>query len=211
MKKFKTLIEDVVGKKAIFTFARMNPPTRGHEFLLNCLLQTSKTVDATPFIFLSQTHDNKKNPLSFEEKIKYIDMSMPFATPYISKDKSIRTPFDAIAALGNAGYKDITMVVGSDRLQEFQSAVGKYVNHPDATLSLPITKFHAVSVGNRDSNATNLSGISSSKMREAAANNNFSIFKRGIPSQLSDRFAKQLFDTIRANLIGKNFSNETAE
>lgn len=194
----KTLFEVKRQKKAVFTFGRMNPPTLGHEKLIKKVLSVAKQHSATPFIFVSHTQDAKKNPLTHKEKIKYLGLGVPDADDYLSTKKDIKTPFQALEHLIELGYTDVIMVVGQDRVTEFEKSIGNYVNHEDPDKSFDLASFGVVSAGDRDPDAGGAQGISGSKMRQFAADNKFKEFKRGVPSNLSDKYAKEMFDTLRA-------------
>lgn len=196
----KTLSEVKKQKKAVFTFGRMNPPTLGHEKLIKKVLSVAKQNGATPFIFVSQTQDGKKNPLSYKDKLKYIGLGVPEADKHLSDEKSIKTPFQALQHLIEIGYTDVIMVVGQDRVSEFKNSIGNYVNHEDPDKSFELNSFDVVSAGERDPDADGAEGMSGTKMRQLAATNKFKEFKRGVPSNLSDKYARELFDTLRQSM-----------
>ena len=197
-KTYEQLKESLYGKKAIFTFGRMNPPTKGHELLVKRVVGAAQTYGATPFIFVSQSQDNRKNPLSWADKVKYLSLGVPEAAKYIDKGGKVRTPFDAIERLAKLGFTDVVMVVGSDRVAEFKNTIGRYLNHPDASKSLPISKFEVISAGDRDPDADDVTGLSASKMRKAVSNNDLKTFLTGIPSHLSVKFGTEMFKKIQA-------------
>lgn len=193
----KTLNE-VRGKKtAVFAFGRMNPPTSGHEKLIKKVLEVAKKNNATPFIFVSHTQDSKKNPLTSKQKIKYISLGIPEADKCLVYDTSVKTPFDALKYIENKGFSDAILIAGSDRVQEMKSSLSKYVNHPDPEKRFTLDSFDAVSAGDRDPDADGVTGMSASKMRAAVVANDFNLFKSGVPSKLSVRFAKEMFKDIK--------------
>ena len=196
----KLLNEIVKTKKAVMSFGRMNPPTIGHEKLINKLLSTANSTNSTPFLFLSQTQDSRKNPLSSKDKEKYISLGVPKISKNIVNDSSIKTPFDAIKLLEHMGYTDIVMVVGQDRVGEFKKVIGKYLNHPDPLKSLNLQSFNVISAGDRDPDSDLVFGMSASKMRDFARRNDFNSFKEGTPSKLSLKYQKELFDKIRKSI-----------
>lgn len=196
----RTLAEVVKKKKAVFAFGRMNPPTSGHEKLIHKVLDVAKKNNATPFIFVSHTQDPKKNPLTSKQKVKYLKLGIPSAENYIVYNTSVKTPFDALKYLEDKGYTDVVLVAGSDRVQEMKSALSSYINHPDPEKRFTLDSFDAVSAGDRDPDADGVTGMSASKMRAAATENNYKLFKSGVPSHLSDRFAREMFDAIRTSM-----------
>ena len=82
------------------------------------------------------------------------------------------------------------MIAGSDRVPEFQKLLDKY-NGKDFTFKT----VKVVSAGERDPDADGVAGMSASKMRLLAKNDDFNGFKRGLPTGY--RGAKQLFNDVR--------------
>ena len=116
------LIEE--DKTVYFTFGRMNPPTSGHEKLMN---ELSKKSGSNPYrVYLSQSTDNKKNPLNYNYKIKTVRKFFPKHARSVMLDKKVKNVFDAATKLYSEGYKNINMVVGSDRINEFKKLLEKY-------------------------------------------------------------------------------------
>ena len=107
-----------------FTFGRMNPPTIGHEKLMTKLSEKS---GKNPYrVYLSHSQDAKKNPLTFNEKVKYARKMFPKHARQIMSDMKVKTVFDAATKLYNEGFKKVAMVVGSDRINEFSALLNKY-------------------------------------------------------------------------------------
>jgi hypothetical protein len=192
----KNLFE-ITQKKAVITFGRMNPPTIGHEKLINKVMELASKNNATPFIFVSRTQDSKKNPLTSSQKIRYLGLGIPHAKKFIINDKSVRTPFEALKHVELLGYSDIIFVVGDDRKVEFKKSITPYLNHPDPNKSFNLQSFKIVSAGSRDADSDGVEGMSASKMRDAAIKNNYKLFKSGVPSNLSDKFSKEMFIDVR--------------
>lgn len=193
----KTLTEIKGSKKAVFAFGRMNPPTNGHEKLIDTVIDIAKKNNATPFVFLSHTQDAKKNPLTSNQKMKYIILGIPHAEGVVINNPSIRTPFEAIKHLENKGYGDIILVSGDDRVKEYKKSITPYINHPDPNKSFNLSSFKVVSAGKRDPDSDGVTGISASKMRQAVSDDDFKTFKSGVPSNLSDKYAKEMFNQIK--------------
>ena len=124
--KYKSFTEYVTEatKEVTFTFGRFNPPTIGHEKLLNAVNKTAR--GSKYIVFASQTNDNKKNPLEYTSKIKTMRKMFPRHARSIVLDKSIRNIFDILTKLYNEGHNKITMVVGSDRVTEFETLTNTY-------------------------------------------------------------------------------------
>ena len=190
MKSYSQLLKEIKKERsAVFTFGRMNPPTKGHEENILSIIKTAQQQNARPFIFVSQSNDAKKNPLTHKQKLKYLRLGIPSAKKFISSDKKIRTPFDALGMLVESGFTNITFVVGDDRLDDFGPKMKSFLakNHPDV-------QFTAVSSGARKAT------ISGTKMRQAVADDNFAMFFKNVPSKLSRRFAEEMFQDVRKGL-----------
>ena len=199
MKSFLELTEEKTKKLAIL-FGRMNPPTKGHEENVEGLKSLAAKQGADHLVIASHSQDAKKNPLSHKDKIKYLGLGVPEADNHLSDEKSIKTPFQALQHLIEIGYTDVIMVVGQDRVSEFKNSIGNYVNHEDPDKSFELNSFDVVSAGERDPDADGAEGMSGTKMRQLAATNRFKEFKRGVPSNLSDKYARELFDTLRQSM-----------
>jgi len=194
----KTLLRGEKEKTAVITFGRFQPPTTGHAKLVDAVVSVSKKLGADAFVFPSRTQDSKKNPLSPKDKIKWMKKFFPGVK--IVDDRNAVTVFKAIESLINKGYTSITLVVGGDRVDEFEKTIRPYVNNPDPKKSLNLDNFEVVSAGERDPDAEDVTGMSASKMRDAVSRNSFSEFLNGIPKHVSDRFASELFDLLRKNM-----------
>jgi len=172
---------------------RLNPPTSGHAKLVSKL--TSLQGDS--IIFLSQSQDKKKNPLAWSDKVKFVKKL--FKGVKVSTNKDIKTPFQAIQELSKK-YDNINMVVGSDRVKQFENMVKPYINNPDSNDPIMLKgEFKIISAGERDPDADGATGMSASKMREFAKNNDFGNFAKGIDG-LNDIDIKTLFDLVKTNL-----------
>lgn len=182
-------------KQIFFTFGRMNPPTIGHEKLLDVL---SKKSGANPYrVYLSQSQDAKKNPLEYSEKIKIARKMFPKHARSIILNKNIKNIFDILVSLFDEGYKNITMVVGEDRVNEFDILINKYNGTKGRHGFYNFQNIDVVSAGQRDPDAEGATGMSASKMRAAATDGNYTSFTSGLPKAVSTSDAKKIYNTIR--------------
>ena len=150
--------------KATFTFGRFNPPTEsGHGKLVSAVQAHAEKTGGRHYIFLSHSQDSKKNPLSHGEKVGAMNRLFPTAN-VVSRGK-VRTAIDAMKHLEKQGHTHVTMVVGSDRVDNFHSLLNKY-----RTKEYPgIKKVNVVSAGQRDPDAEGTEGMSASKLRGLVA------------------------------------------
>lgn len=187
------LIEE--DKVAYFTFGRMNPPTIGHEKLMDSL--AAKAGRNPYFVFMSQSQDAKKNPLNYNAKVKHVRKMFPKHARRVLINKRVRTFFEAASALYDQGYKSLVAVVGSDRVREFDTLLNKYNGVKGQHGFYNFKNISVVSAGERDPDADGVSGMSASKQRENASKNDFPAFSQGLPKSMSNRDAKKLFLDIR--------------
>ena len=177
-------------KKVSFTFGRFNPPTTGHEKLIKALAAQGGTI----MVFPSQTQDPKKNPLPFPKKVAYMRKMFPRYAKNIIVSKA-RQVFEISNILYDQGYTDVTMVVGSDRVKEFETLLNKYNGKKGTHGFYDFNSIKVVSAGDRDPDADDVSGMSASKMRAAAGENDYDSFKKGLPSGFKQ--GEKLFKDVR--------------
>ena len=193
----KTFLE-AKGDTAVFTFGRFNPPTTGHEKLIDALAkQQSKNGGSLMYVYPSHSQDAKKNPLPHARKIAYMKKMFRKYARNIITSKS-RNVFDIAVELHNKGHRAIVMVVGSDRVQEFDRLLNQYNGVEGKHGYYGFDDIRVVSAGERDPDAEGVEGMSASKMRAAAAQGDFNSFQMGLPRNFGD--AKKLFDDIRKNM-----------
>jgi len=190
------LIEE--DKIAYFTFGRLNPPTIGHEKLMDALAKQAGRNDY--FVFVSQTQDKKKNPLDYNAKVKHIRKMFPRHARRVMINKKVRTAFDAASFLYDKGYRSVVMVVGSDRVTEFQTLLEKYNGKEGKHGFYNFQSISVVSAGARDPDAEGVEGMSASKMRQFARDNDFTSFSQGLGTTVSNKDAKKLFMDVRSGM-----------
>lgn len=144
-------------KTAVLVFGRMNPPTSGHEKVVNKVRSIAQKEKGDPFVYLSHTQDPKKDPLDYSTKIRIAQKAFG---PVVKRTKSttIIQVFQEIEAMG---YTRVIFVVGSDRLSgmEFvKKANGKDYNFDEIKIT---------SAGERDPDSNDVDGMSASRAREA--------------------------------------------
>ena len=161
------------------TFGRFNPPTVGHEKLLAKVAREAKSNGGEYRIYPSRSEDPKKNPLDAGTKIKYMRMAYPDHANTIVDNGDMRTIFDVLTALDSDGYSSVNIVVGGDRVSEFNSLAQKYNGE-----LYTFDEIKVVSAGERDPDAEGVEGMSASKMRKAAAEDDFDAFSQGVPEGL---------------------------
>ncbi len=197
IKNFKDyLVEET--KEVYFTFGRMNPPTIGHGKVIDALKSKARGADYR--VYVSQSQDAKKNPLSYSDKIKHLRKMFPSHARQVMVDKKVRTAIEALVSLYNAGYRKINMVVGEDRIREFDTLLNKYNGVKARHGFYNFENINVISAGRRDPDAEGVEGMSASKMRGFAQNNNFQDFAQGLPSKVNNKDARKLFNDVRKGM-----------
>ena len=188
------------------TFGRFNPPTVGHEKLLDKVAKEAKTSGGEYRIYPSRSEDPKKNPLDAGTKVKYMRMAYPDHANSIVDNPDMRTIFDVLTALDSDGYSSVNIVVGGDRVSEFNSLAQKY-NGDLYTFD----EIKVVSAGDRDPDAEGVEGMSASKMRKAAVEGDFDTFDQGIPESLSKKDRETLYLLLRQAMQVEESFDDFAE
>ena len=186
-------------KTAVFSFGRLNPPTTGHQKLLQKIIQTSKQMAGYACMYVSHSQDAKRNPLTAKQKVAYIKKMFPKEARQIEikEDSGIRNAIDIATAL-NGYYENLVMVVGSDRVRDFKTLLNKYNGVESRHGFYKYQSIQIVSAGERDPDAEGVAGMSASKMRAAAASGDYESFSLGLPSNFND--GKGLFKDIRLGM-----------
>ena len=197
MRSFRELIE--AKETVVFGFGRFNPPTIGHEKLIE---KVASVAGSNPFFIYPSHTQGPKDPLPHAKKVAWMRMMFPKYKRNIVADKKAKTAIQIAEKLYNDGYKNLIMVAGSDRLKEFETLLTRYNDAPDKK-GKQLFKFDSVkiiSAGERDPDAEGVSGMSASKMRKAATDGKFDDFKTGIPATLNDADKKKLYFEVRKNM-----------
>ena len=182
-------------REATFTFGRYNPPTIGHEVLFNKVKDIARGGNYR--IYASQTVDQKKNPLEYKSKIKLLRKMFPKHARNIIEDTKVRNVFDVLVQMYDEGFQKVQLVVGSDRIKEFEILLNKY-NGVKGRHGFYKFKINVVSAGERDPDSDGAEGMSASKMRMAAQQNDLKLFSSGLPSNF--KRTEDLFNAVRKGM-----------
>lgn len=183
-------LKEAPSKTAVFGWGRMNPITTGHEKLVKKIQSVARERKATPLVYLTHSQDKKKNPLSYADKVALAKMAF-------GKDIIVSTKANTIIKVMqelSKRFDSVVLVVGQDRIKDFETLLNKY-NGKDYTFD----SIEVVSAGDRDPDAEDVSGMSASKMRAAAAAGQFDKFKQGLPSGLAS-VAQSVYDMVRSGM-----------
>mgnify|MGYP006240362005 FL=1 len=174
-------------------FGRFNPPTIGHEKLLQAAEKAAQGGDFK--IYPSRTQDPKKNPLDPDMKVSYMRKMFPKYEEQIVNDAEMISIFNVLTTAYEDGYKNVNIIVGADRQAEFENLANKY--NKDL---YDFKQIRVISAGVRDADAEGVEGMSASKMRKAVMDDDFEAFKKGTPKGINDGETRTLFDAVRAGM-----------
>ena len=185
----------------VVVFGRFNPPTIGHQKLLDKAAKVATSKGYELRVYPSRSQDKKKNPLTPDMKISYMRQMFPDYADSIIDDKKSKTIFNVLTGSYGEGHDNVIIMVGADRLGEFQGLAHKYNGE-----LYNFNELEVVSAGDRDPDSDDVTGMSASKLRLAAAEGDFVKFAKGVPSTLGNMEKLELFNVLRRSM---NISEDT--
>lgn len=195
---FKEFIQESKDKHAVLAFGRLQPPTTGHEAVVNKVKSVARQHNASHHVVLSHSNDPKQNPLTAKQKVKHAKRFFP-NTNITHSTKEHPNFLKQAEKLHKSGVTHLHMVAGSDRTGEYHKILHKYNGtHKGALFNFKHIKVH--SAGQRDPDAPGTAGMSGSKLRSHAASGNYNEFKKGIPKHVPEHHAKELYHDLRKGM-----------
>jgi hypothetical protein len=185
-------LEEAAKETVTLNFGRFNPPTIGHQKLLDVSMSKGTGVHR---VYATQSIDKNKNPLPYLTKVKFMRKMFPKHARHILMDRKVKTIFDALVIAYEDGYKHLELFVGSDRVLEFEKLVEKYHGKKARHGFYEFESVKVISAGERDPDSDGADGMSASKMRAAAKDNDLISFTKGVPKNWRD--AKNLMTAVR--------------
>ena len=199
MKSYTQFIKEAKKEKvAVVTFGRMNPPTIGHQKLVDQVLRVAQGQKGTPHVFVSHTQKKDKDPLDYKTKIAIAGK----AFGKVVKKDTVNNPFDVVYKMRDEGYTHVFFVAGSDRVPQYNAMFKKYSGHADPEKDIGV-ELQVISAGDRDPDSDGAEGMSASKMRAMAMDNNYEQFSIGAPEKLREPDIKKMFIAVRKAMGAK--------
>ena len=180
-------------KTIVLFFGRANPPHLGHGIAFKKVLDVAKSYQSNHIIYISRSTDKKKNPLSVMRKIFWLKKMFGSRYNFVAANDQIRTFIEAVKAQ-DGKFEQIVVIAGSDRVAEFQKLLNRY----NGTKEFSFDSIKVVSAGERDPDAEGTGGLSATKMRQAAVENDIATIVDGTGLSTSD--AAQLAREVRVGL-----------
>lgn len=207
MKSFLEFLKESVDTH-VLAFGRMNPPTSGHMKVIDTVRNVANQENASHSVVVSHSNNPKNNPLTKEQKIKHLKRYSP-TTNFNSASKEFPTILHHVSNIYNSGKRNLIVVAGSDRVDEYKKLLDKYNGQTAKHGHYNFDSIRVISSGKRDPDSEGTDGMSGTKMRQYASENNFHEFRKGVPEHVSDKHAKELMNDVRygmkleENLISK--------
>jgi len=180
-------------------FGRFNPPHAGHQQLMDIAAASAEQEESDYIIVPSRSQDPKKNPLDADTKVAVMRQMFPQHSERIVNDGANRTIFDVLKKAHNDGYANVRIVAGQDRVKEFDKLSQNYNGQ-----LYQFDAMEVISSGDRDPDSEGVEGLSSSRMRLAAAEGDFKTFRGGLPEGIPRKDAMALFDRVRQSMNVKD-------
>jgi hypothetical protein len=188
--------EPEILKTLTVVFGRFNPPTIGHERLIKKAKEIAQSNDLK--IYPSRMYGDPLNPLDPATKIYYMRKAFPKFADNIINDDDMKTIFDVLKRADEDGYDSVSLVTGAKRRAEFDRLANQY-NGEIYNLS----EINVIPLPSEDPDLENSPNpTSSSKLRKAAAEDNFFEFQKGLPKALDKKKQEDLFFAVQRALEG---------
>jgi nicotinic acid mononucleotide adenylyltransferase len=161
--KLIELFETKQQKTIVMNFGRFNPPTIGHKLNIEYAMKYAEVNDYDYALVPTKTHDAKKNPLTFDQKVELFEKTIKGVK--IIKDRELKTITEVIDYFKEKGYTKIVLIVGKDQAPTFKNLF------TDLQKNDKSVKLSVMSSGDR----TN--GISGTQLRSYVKKNQLEKFK----------------------------------
>lgn len=189
----------------VVVFGRFNPPAKGHEQMLKFGYSKSKENNYEYRIYPSRIQDAGTNPLNPSLKVKFMQIMYPDYADYILDSEESKTIFDVLQSLYNDGFEDVRLVVGSDRLGEFQSLA-----HRGEGQGYEFQHIEVLSSPGKDPDSDTSGAGSSAELRTAAAEQNYQAFFSNLPTRMKRADKEELFNSV-VKSMQRGSKNENLE
>lgn len=200
MLSFLSFLKEATSEKhGVLAYGRMNPPTAGHEQVINKVHEVAKAHGADHKVVLSHSHDTKKNPLPADVKVKHAKNAFP-GTHIEAATKEHPTIMHHAAEMHKAGVKHLHVVAGSDRTEEYHKLLHKYNGVKGSHGHYKFKSITVHSSGERDPDSEGTTGVSGTKMREHAASGNKTEFHKNLPSHMKPEHKEALYNDLRKHM-----------
>ena len=177
---------------AVITFGRFNPLTVGHEKLVNTVKRVAFEQNGTPLVYLSHSHDNKRNPIPY--LMKYSLARTAFGSCVVRSDA--KTIMSVVAEL-DKDYENIIFVGDCERSEQMLRLMNKYNG-----VEYNFNSIQTVSAGGRNTTEY-VDAISATKMRKYVSQNDYNSFVAGLATNLKP-YGRVVYELVRKGTENAN-------
>ena len=195
--KFIKCLNEDENKTAVIGWGRLNPPTIGHEKMIDAMKSYAQGEKAK--LYLSHQENNPKNPLSYESKVRWCQKAFGDKVDVIETDA--KTIIEVLRNLYEQGYTDIIYVGGEDRIggdDDISKMILRYNGQPSKKGEI-IYDFNSIlfkSAGRRSDDSSDLAEKASASLaRQLVKDDNFEMFKEIVPFNEDDAY--KLFKELK--------------
>ncbi len=204
MLKFsKYILSEEAEKHHVMAFMRANPPHEGHNTVVNKVHDVAKQHKAGHSVVLSHSTDPVKNPLTPEQKLKHAKRAFASGTNVSTSSKEKPTILHHASDIHKSGAKHLHVVTGSDRVEGFKKLLHDYNGKEGPHGHYNFKSITVHSAGERDPDAEGTTGISATKMREAAKSGDRKTFHSGASSNMSPKHKDEMMKDLSSGMSGK--------
>jgi nicotinamide mononucleotide adenylyltransferase len=198
-KEQETAPEVETERSITIVLGRFNPPTIGHKRVLDKAKHVASGGELR--VYPSRQQNNTTDPLNPPQKIKYMRKMFPEFKKKIVNNQSLTTIFEVLRNIYEDGFKKVNIIVGADRVSEFERLANK---HNKEKGIYQFQEIKVISAGNRDPDSTDdVTNMSSAKLRKAAVADDFTDFRAGIPRTMPQKEVENLFHAVQRGLESK--------
>ena len=183
------------GKGIVVVFGKFNPPAKNHEQMMKFALSRATESNYDFRIYPSRIKDDGTNPLNPTLKIHYMSSMFPGFADYIIDSESMKSIFDVLESLYGDKYTDVKVVVGSERLSEFQSLA-----HRNQGQQYEFENIEVMPSPGKDPDSDTSGVGSSAALRTAVMDGNFEMFSSSLPRGMKTKDKEELFNSVSKSM-----------
>jgi nicotinamide mononucleotide adenylyltransferase len=175
--------------KVVFGVGRLNPPTRGHDVMVQQVKETAERLGARAILYIvdgeKSGQDKSKNPLTGEQRVAIARRLFPGVTIDV-----VGSAYEVLEVLDLQYLEPRVWVAGSDRAAKYRKL-----------LASELLDCEVLEV---DRSAGEADGVSATAARKAALEGNMEEFAHHMPSDLSPQELAEIANMIREVSLCQN-------
>jgi hypothetical protein len=183
------------------TFMRGNPIHIGHQTVVDQVVNSAANHGGGHTVYLTRSHDHKKNPLTPEQKLQYAKMAFPNANIELTSPDA-PTILHQASKLHGQGVNNLHVHVGSDRVEQFRQLLSHYNGQRGNHGFYKFDSINVYPVGSeRSDEDEGVAGASATAMRDAAQRGDRESFYAMAPTNLTADQKEQMLQDTAAGMV----------